>query len=311
MGICLLIITDDLVKHSSSYSISLITRVFSRVRHGRLHSVASALAFTTLLALVPLITVSFSILSLFPFFSSWRGSVEDFLYSNLVPATGEVVSGYLREFSSQAGTLTGLGLIALMATALLLLSTIEDALNGIWGVRKGRTLLQRLLLYWAMLTLGPILVVASLSLSSYLGSLVFLDLMPSLQLVSATVLPALPILVEGLGFFLMYLVIPNCPVRFRYALTGAITAMVLFEIAKNMFIFYVANFNTYQIIYGVLWTIPVVLVWIFVSWLVTLLGACVAAEMAVLVSAVVPAPRMRPVMGSTTDATQNRSRKNR
>jgi len=264
-----------------------------------------------LLALVPLITVSFSILSLFPFFSSWRGSVEDFLYSNLVPATGEVVSGYLREFSSQAGTLTGLGLIALMATALLLLSTIEDALNGIWGVRKGRTLLQRLLLYWAMLTLGPILVVASLSLSSYLGSLVFLDLMPSLQLVSATVLPALPILVEGLGFFLMYLVIPNCPVRFRYALTGAITAMVLFEIAKNMFIFYVANFNTYQIIYGVLWTIPVVLVWIFVSWLVTLLGACVAAEMAVLVSAVVPAPRMRPVMGSTTDATQNRSRKNR
>ena len=285
--------------------------MFSRVRQGRLHSVASALAFTTLLALVPLITVSFSILSLFPFFASWRGSVEDFLYSNLVPATGEVVSGYLREFSSQAGTLTGLGLIALMATALLLLSTIEDALNGIWGVRKGRTLLQRLLLYWAMLTLGPILVVASLSLSSYLGSLVFLDLMPSLQLVSATVLPALPILVEGLGFFLMYLVIPNCPVRFRYALTGAITAMVLFEIAKNMFIFYVANFNTYQIIYGVLWTIPVVLVWIFVSWLVTLLGACVAAEMAVLVSAVVPAPRMRPVMGSTTDATQNRSRKNR
>ena len=285
--------------------------MFSRVRQGRLHSVASALAFTTLLALVPLITVSFSILSLFPFFSSWRGSVEDFLYSNLVPATGEVVSGYLREFSSQAGTLTGLGLIALMATALLLLSTIEDALNGIWGVRKGRTLLQRLLLYWAMLTLGPILAVASLSLSSYLGSLVFLDLMPSLQLVSATVLPALPILVEGLGFFLMYLVIPNCPVRFRYALTGAITAMVLFEIAKNMFIFYVANFNTYQIIYGVLWTIPVFLVWIFVSWLVTLLGACVAAEMGVLASAVVPAPRMRPVMGSTTDATQNRSRKNR
>ena len=95
-----------------------------------------------------------------------------------MPATGEVVSGYLREFSSQAGTLTGLGLVALMATALLLLSTIEDALNGIWGVRKGRTPMQRLLLYWAMLTLGPILVAASLSLSSYLGSLVFLDLIP-------------------------------------------------------------------------------------------------------------------------------------
>jgi len=284
--------------------------VFSRVRQGHLHRVASALAFTTLLALVPLITVSFSILSLFPFFSQWRGSVEDFLYSNLMPATGEVVSGYLREFSSQAGTLTGLGLVVLMATALLLLSTIEDALNGIWRVRKGRTPMQRLLLYWAMLTLGPILAVASLSLSSYLGSLVFLDLMPGTQLVGATALLALPVLVEGLGFLLMYLVIPNCLVRFRYALTGAITAVVLFETAKHVLILFIANFNTYQIIYGVLWTIPVFLVWIFVSWLVTLLGACVAAEMAVLASAVVPAPRMRPVMGSTTDATQNRSRKN-
>ena len=293
------------MKHSSSYPIDLITRVFSRVRQGHLHRVASALAFTTLLALVPLITVSFSILSLFPFFSSWRGSVEDFLYSNLVPATGEVVSGYLREFSSQAGTLTGLGRVALMATALLLLSTIEDALNGIWGVRKGRTPMQRLLLYWAMLTLGPILVAASLSLSSYLGSLVFLDLIPDKQLVSTMAL------LEGLGFLLIYLVIPNCLVRFRYALTGAITAMVLFEMAKHVFILFIANFNTYQIIYGVLWTIPVFLVWIFVSWLVTLLGACVAAEMAVLASAVVPAPRMRPVMGSTTDATQNRSRKSR
>ena len=284
--------------------------MFSRVRQGHLHRVASALAFTTLLALVPLITVSLSILSLFPFFSQWRGSVEDFLYSNLMPATGEVVSGYLREFSSQAGTLTGLGLVVLMATALLLLSTIEDALNGIWRVRKGRTPMQRLLLYWAMLTLGPILAVASLSLSSYLGSLVFLDLMPGTQLVGATALLALPVLVEGLGFLLMYLVIPNCLVRFRYALTGAITAVVLFETAKHVLILFIANFNTYQIIYGVLWTIPVFLVWIFVSWLVTLLGACVAAEMAVLASAVVPAPRMRPVMGSTTDATQNRSRKN-
>ena len=287
-----------------------MTRVFSRVRQGHLHRVASALAFTTLLALVPLITVSFSILSLFPFFSSWRGSVEDFLYSNLVPATGDVVSGHLREFASQAGTLTGLGLVVLMATALLLLSTIEDALNGIWGVRKGRTPMQRLLLYWAMLTLGPILAAASLSLSSYLGSLVFLDLIPDKQLLSTTALLGLPALVEGLGFLLIYLVIPNCPVRFRYALTGAITAMVLFEMAKHVFILFIANFNTYQIIYGALWTIPVFLVWIFVSWLVTLLGACVAAEMAVLASAVVPAPRMRPVMGSTTDAAQNRSRKN-
>ena len=277
-----------------------------RVRQGHLHRVASALAFTTLLALVPLLTVSFAILSLFPFFSSWRDEIEGFLYSNLVPATGDVVSAYLQEFASQAGTLTGLGLVVLMATALLLLSTIEDAFNGIWGVHKGRTAIQRLLLYWAMLTLGPILVVASLSLTSYLGAFVMLDLVPSAQPLSGGVLVALPWLLEGAGFLLMYLIIPNCPVRLRCALMGAVLATGLFELAKMAFIVFIANFSTYQIIYGALWTIPVFLVWIFVSWLVTLLGACVVAEMTALAMARPSVPRVRPVIGTKPGGTRAR-----
>ena len=141
-------------------------RVIARVREARLPTVASALAFTTLLSLVPLLTVSLSILSMFPFFAEWRDEVERMLYTNLVPATGDVVRTYLQDFASQAGQLTGLGLGVLVVTALLLLSEIENALNTIWGMHKGRSFSQRVLLYWAMLTLGPVLLVVSLALTT-------------------------------------------------------------------------------------------------------------------------------------------------
>ena len=144
----------------------MMRRVLNRIKTERLPSVASALAFTTLLALVPLLTVVFAILSMFPFFVEWRDEIETFLYSNLAPATGDAVQTYLRDFAGQSGSLTGLGLAGLLVTALLLLSTIEDAFNQIWTVRKGRTLSQRLLLYWAMLPLGPVLMVTSIALTT-------------------------------------------------------------------------------------------------------------------------------------------------
>ena len=117
----------------------IIRRILARIKIERLPSVASALAFTTLLALVPLLTVMFAILSMFPFFVEWRDEIETLLYSNLAPATGDAVQTYLREFAGQAGSLTGLGLAGLLVTALLLLYTIEDAFNQIWSVSKGRT----------------------------------------------------------------------------------------------------------------------------------------------------------------------------
>ena len=122
---------------STSANQQMIKRIATRVKRSRLPSVASALAFTTVLALVPLLTVVFAILSMFPFFFEWRDEIETFLYSNLVPATGDAVKTYLQEFAGQAGTLTGLGLAALLLTALLLLSTIEDAFNDIWNISEG------------------------------------------------------------------------------------------------------------------------------------------------------------------------------
>jgi len=274
----------------------IMKRIATRVKMSRLPSVASALAFTTVLSLVPLLTVVFAILSMFPFFFEWRDEIETFLYSNLVPATGDAVKTYLQEFAGQAGTLTGLGLAALLVTALLLLSTIEDAFNNIWNIPKGRTLSQRLLLYWAMLTLGPVLMVTSLALTTYLGSTVLSRWIPATPGLNTAVIQTLPILLQGLGFFLMYLIVPSCTVRPKSALGGAVVAVALFELTRFGFVVFIANFNTYQIIYGAMWSIPVFLLWIYLSWLVTLFGACIAAEVNTTPKAAESLPRVAPVM---------------
>ncbi|MED5533331.1 MAG: YihY family inner membrane protein [Pseudomonadota bacterium] len=222
----------------------MIRRIFARIKTERLPSVASALAFTTLLALVPLLTVMFAILSMFPFFVEWRDEIETLLYSNLAPATGDAVQTYLREFAGQAGSLTGLGLAGLLVTALLLLSTIEDAFNQIWSVAKGRTLSQRLLLYWAMLTLGPILMVISIAVTTYLGSNVLGQWVSAASGPHEVLLGALPVLLQALGFFLMYLIVPSCPVRPRSALVGAVVTLALFELTKFGFVIFISNFYT-------------------------------------------------------------------
>ena len=274
----------------------MIRRILARIKTERLPSVASALAFTTLLALVPLLTVMFAILSMFPFFVEWRDEIETLLYSNLAPATGDAVQTYLREFAGQAGSLTGLGLAGLLVTALLLLSTIEDAFNQIWSVAKGRTLSQRLLLYWAMLTLGPILIVISIAVTTYLGSNVLGQWVSAASGPHEVVLGALPVLLQALGFFLMYLIVPSCPVRPRSALVGAVVTLALFELTKFGFVIFISNFDTYQIIYGAMWSIPVFLLWIYLSWLVILLGACISAEIDVRPKSPDPLARVAPVI---------------
>ena len=257
----------------------LVYGVLQRMREDRATRVASSLAFTTLLALVPLLTVTFSILSLFPVFEKWRSIVEKFLYANFVPATGDVVTNYLHELANHTDSLTAISAGVLILSTLLLFSTIENTFNDIWRVKNGRRLAQRLLVYWAMITLGPVLMVASLSVTSYLVSLPMLSGMPVPENLGTRLLKLLPLLFEATAFLLMYLIIPNQPVIFRHALAGTAASTILFEISKYVFAIYMTNVYAYQIIYGALWVIPVFFVWIFISWFVVLIGACITAEM--------------------------------
>lgn len=253
-------------------------QVLERFIHDRCQRVAGALSFTTLLAIVPLTAVMVAVLSLFPVFGAWMNVIQDFIYSNFVPAAGEVVQKYLSQFAGKAGRLTAFGLVFLGVTSLMLMATIEQAFNDIWRVENARKLTHRFLTYWALLTLGPILVAGSLVLTSKLFSLPFLG-RSEVTLLYQFLDVGLPLLLEFGAAVLLYTVVPNVAVRLRHAFVGAALAAVLLEIAKNLFATFVKYFASYKILYGAIAVLPIFLIWIYISWVIILVGAIVTATL--------------------------------
>ncbi len=256
-----------------------LARVMRRFWADHCQTNASALAFTTLLVLVPLAAVVFAALSIFPVFERFAVELEEFVYRNFVPAAGDVIRAYLNEFTDRAGSLTAVGLIFLIISAILLLVTVEETLNKIWRVERGRGLVQRVLAYWAVLTLAPLLIGVSLSLTSELVSAALAPTHGVLTQARRIFFAILPFVFEVAAFVLLYLVVPNRTVGFRHALLGGVIAAVLFELTKRGFALFVLNFENYQVIYGALASIPIFLIWIYLSWLVILLGAEVTAAL--------------------------------
>jgi membrane protein len=233
---------------------------------------AGALCYTTILAIVPLLAVILGVVGSFPLADDLSGKMQDFVFSNFVPAAGATVQQYIEQFVGNTSTLTGAGSLFLVITSLLLMQSIETNMNRIWQVRSKRSISNRLVMYWSVLTLGPIMMGGSIVLSSYLSILPFSQ-------AGGLLLKLTPFLVALLAFTLLYTVVPNRRVRPRYALIGALGATVLFELAKSGFVWYVTTFPTYTKLYGTLAAIPIFLVWIYVAWLITLLGAVVAAAL--------------------------------
>jgi membrane protein len=248
-------------------------------REDRSFEAAAALSYTSLLALVPLMAVMLGVISAFPVFDQWARELESYIFANFVPAAGDAVQDHLNQFVDRAAGLTGAGTVFLIITAILLMSTIERSLDRIWRVPKPRRLIGRLVTYWSVLTLGPLLMGASLVLTSYLAALPLLAPEAVRGALQELFLNLTPFLVALIGFALIFLVVPNRRVRVRHALVGALVSAVLFELAKLSFVFYVTNFPTYEKLYGALAAVPLFLVWIYVSWVVVLLGASVAAAL--------------------------------
>ncbi|HEY7841782.1 MAG TPA: YihY family inner membrane protein [Gammaproteobacteria bacterium] len=234
--------------------------------------IASALAYATLLSLVPLLTVMFAFGAGLPVFANLSDAVQAFIFNNFVPSFGSTVQEYLGGFSANARKLTVTGLAVLVVIALMLMATIDDALNTIWRVNNRRNPVARFLLYWAMLTLGPVLVGAGLVATSYILSLPSMTGMEGSIGLGRRLLSILPFLTTAAAFCLLYQFVPNCHVRPRHALIGGVTAAVLFELAKYGFGVYVKSTST-QAIYGAIAVIPLFLVWIYTSWVIVLLGA--------------------------------------
>ncbi len=262
----------NILKHIQTFLVML----WSRINHDRLTSSSAELAYTTILALVPLITVVFSLLSAFPMFNEVSQSLKQLIYSNLVPTASDTIQNYLEQFIANTKKMTFIGIIGLIVTSLLLINSINNALNRIWQTKRKRSFMYNLTMYWTILTLGPILVGSSVAVSSYIFSLKWLSNAASGDLLLST----LPFIISVVGFWLLYSIIPTESIPFKEAAVGALVAAILFEIGKRAFALYVTSFPTYQLIYGVVSSIPIMLVWIYCSWCIVLFGAEFAATLA-------------------------------
>ena len=235
---------------------------------------ASSLTYTTLLSLVPLMSVLVTMFSAMPVFENVSQQVQDFIFQNFVPTSGHTIQEYLNGFVEKARGLTVGMSLAVFVTSIMMMMTIEKALNRIWDTQPSRNFLHKVLIYWAVLTMGPLLVGGGLVMSSYL-----FNTAPGLRDIKVYLLKILPVLASASAFFFMYLIIPNRKVRWRSALIGALIAAILFEMAKRGFAWYVVTFPSYQKVYGALATIPLFLVWVYVSWVIVLLGGVIAATL--------------------------------
>ncbi|NLP64266.1 YihY family inner membrane protein [Paraburkholderia sacchari] len=252
-----------------------------RSREDRIPQVAGSLTFTTLLSIVPLATVAFALFTAFPIFATFQNSLQDFLADHLMPAQiNSQIFMYLNQFASKAKGLTTMGMIVLFVTSVMTMMTVESAFNVIWRVRKARPFAQRVLVYWAILTLAPILIGVSLSISSYLftrsaalATEQHVSMLFDWMLIGAS----LPLTV--FAFTMLYVYLPNCRVEWRDAVVGGVAAAIAFELAKRGFGLYVRRIPTYTAVYGAFAAAPMFLLWMYLSWFITLVGAMITSAL--------------------------------
>ena len=248
-----------------------------RAQEKKLAQVASSLTYTTVLSLVPLLAVVLSLFTAFPLFAEFRYALETFLASSVMPSVvSDTVMSYLNEFAAKASGLTTIGGLVLIVTSVMLFRTIDEAFNDIWQVETRRPLRQRVLVYWALLSLGPILVGASLWALSMVAR-ESLGLVGDIPALGTLALSLLPLLLTGSGFSALFFTVPNRSVRWKDALTGGFCTAIVLEVLRVGIAYYLSKFPSYTIIYGAFATIPIFLLWVYLSWLVILLGATVTA----------------------------------
>ncbi|HUQ75806.1 MAG TPA: YihY family inner membrane protein [Burkholderiales bacterium] len=264
------------------FALALVTRF----REERVTQTAGSLTYTTLLSLVPLFTVALAVSTAFPVFDDWTTALQLFILENVLPDTPAVdaLMEQINSFTSNVGRLTAIGVAGFAVTAVMLMLTVDNALNRIFRVQRRRSITQNIFMYWSVISLGPLLVGASLS-ASYMAvrhSVVALQL----DLVGDLVIAFIPFLLTWAGLVLLYWLVPARRVEWSHALLGGLLAAVGFELAKRGFAVYLTRVPTYTLIYGAFATIPIFLIWLYLSWLVVLTGA--------ILTAMLPAFRSKP-----------------
>ncbi|MFZ2755205.1 MAG: YihY family inner membrane protein [Lysobacteraceae bacterium] len=252
--------------------------LWKRFLDDRLFQAAGALSFTTAFAIVPLSMVVFGILSAFPVYEQWSAQLSAYIFSNFVPSSARAVETHLLEFSKNAGKLTAVGVIVLVVSLLITLTSIEATFNKIWRVPTSRPTFGRLMVYWTVMTFGALLAAASLAISARFFALAIFETQPG-QWVEHWLLRFTPILIEYVSLVVIYRVVPHRTIQWRYAALGAFFAVIMIEIVKIAAGSYLGSFGTYEKIYGTLALIPIFLGWVYFSWVAVLLGASLASSL--------------------------------
>jgi len=267
------------MKIAAKNFVQFVIYVAAKFKQDKCTQMAASLTFDTLLSLVPLITIALTLFSAFPVFSDFSDQIKHFLLTNMLPETGgKMISRYVEQFAESAAKLTTFGLIFLAVTAMLMMITIDNAFNTIWRVSRPRPLVKRVLVYWAVLTLAPLLVGASLSLTSWLVGL-SIGYAKSVPVFGVATLKIVPVILTTVAFGLLFRVVPNRYVPPRHAYIGGVVAAVAFETMNRAFGFFISHFPAYKLVYGAFASIPIFLLWIYLSWLTVLLGAQIAAAL--------------------------------
>jgi membrane protein len=269
-------------------AVAFVRRVVSHMRDIRVARTAGSLAFTTLLGLVPLATVAFAFVARFPVFQQWLDALERFLLEHMLPGSANaVVHTYVREFTEKAVGLTGVSIAFIVVTAVLVIATVEREVNAIWGITRARPLARRLVVYAIGATAGPVLVGASISVTTWLLTQ-SLAAVPLRATLADLTVRALPLVFSTLALALLYAIAPQRHVPWRHAFAGAVVAALAFEGAKLGFAFYLTQVPTYELVYGALAALPVFLIWIYLCWFIVLTGAAITATLALPAAAPPP-----------------------
>lgn len=253
-------------------NVGLFAKVFfKRMIENQLPVKAGYLTYNTMLAIVPLIMVIFSMFTLFPFFTEATDNLKDLIYDNFAPSAGDLVKENLENFVNNSKKMGIISTIGLVVVALLLIHNVDTSLNSVWHEPRKRSIFVSFLLYGLILIFAPLLAGLSIAITSYVMSLKFFE-HSAVTSMSTYLLNYVPFLLIWLLFSLVYWLVPNTKVKIRHAMLGALFAATFFTLGKQAFIWYITTFPSYQAIYGALAILPITLLWIHLSWQVVLLG---------------------------------------
>lgn len=252
--------------------VNALAYIVRRYREDRCSEISAALVYMSLFALVPLLTLVYTVGSLIPSAAGLQDQLQGFLVNNLLPEASAGVADYLNQFSQQAKNLTGVGLGILAVTAILMLRNVERAFNNIWHIRKHRSAISSFLLYWAVLSLAPVVMAIVIGTQAYLFAAAHYinDLEPFG--ISELILSLLPLAIGAIGLSALYLAVPNCSVPLLHALIGGFAAALALTLARQLFTTLIAK-SSYTLIYGAFAAVPIFLLWLYITWNIVLLGA--------------------------------------